>query len=964
MNKGKTSLQNMNAIVSLFIIVILVLSSILPTLAYAKVEGGAPNKAIEDELYDSKNGMISLTQNDIESFASISSWIQNQHSFIYVRNNDGKISYYFNTPNLQQNIVNMVTRFNPGGWEINTGSDVGFEKDKSEWRTALLKYGYSFPQASYYGETPAVQLDLNGILGNRTNNLHGVVDSVIKGASVVVANIGDLLFGFLNFIGIKNDVDFDAQIADTKPEDFRGLYYTTTDYKEADDHVEKLQSWLEEVWEPLKSTDVKIEFNGKDIFDTDIIVPDGRVVGENFDGGDLLDAIIDKCGSEYETVLVNISNAAENKLGKPSPVTDVTRFMPYDISNMSAGSREYMNNIADPRFETTKGSALFNIDKMFANAFNGLLVGAFLGVVSFLCSLAGFVNSICDMKFLTSNDGLNPVQFWSGSIGQLIFAIILIAALCMLCVNTFKTFVGTHSTRELLSKSVLSLLLIGLSAGIIASPQSFGNTISNVGTKVTSIGSSMLQQSDAYSEYYTPSSTEAERSELRFWYCYFNIWGGVVTSHNAGEDFSKYDPSNGGNEYIDRPASSATLSDDSTIDVWQADLLDCLFNKDDNNALRAVDHFMAPKITPTGGFGFNVEANSNYTSPFYSQIPIAAVLLAFSLLVLAITKFACFIEFGINFILFFLNIARGVVEGKTALLSSVKDIIHAMLKVMFYDILLTIVMLFTDTATGSMLNFISVIIFTALVAFYWYMLFSRGMKDNFPVFPLLFKFIRDLFINLRRFAPSFISDYSDIKEEKKSLMCEVSSNDKSKRESMKTGSNKSSDARTSSNDFSELSEDSKVDNKKYVEDSGRAKDITEQGENIRSAGVVTISPSEQPVHYTQSSNNGTDGYYTSDESLKDDTKDKKKSGSSIFSRMKGAFGNGKKAKEESSVRSEEKKSLNNFNMTRRPQDFSGESNYTTQKNTKPAIQPKEPKLEVKEQKTIKIVKDNKDKRES
>lgn len=647
----------------------------------------APTQRITDEIYSKDNGMINVDTEDIKDATRISNWQQNKTSYIITqRSDDGVKSFFFNTPNLQLNIHNYVQKVDMGGFVYTYNKP--FEGEESTWNTAAKKYGWYYPLNAYVGEYPDITWN---IMASQTP-----ITVVANAVNIVTVSIGNALGHAASFVlgifGVEEYQDQAAEILSDPYSAITTIEYWNVDYYHDDDNVDRWAAWWEANYDQLKSAATVVKVNKESVLDA---------VGKEEDGVKAIKKLQSICGNDFPRVL-NLLAAQAKDNGVDPPTEQTIRYMPYDLSTMSGASKAYMNNISDPRVDMFAGG----VADIFGSIFTAIV--RYLGItfcetvifypMGWLLSFASQLNQIINLDYLRGQ-GVDLALFWKGTTGQLTIFLLMLFLLFFLVKSTIELF---RTGKSAFFSVISTVFCIGMLLGFLMIPDRTGDVLSNIATKIMSFGTSTIS-SQVTNEFSTDYASESEKSELSYWMLNFSIWSTYTTNHSIESPGSAYNYGEGTREYINQSASPALLRGNKPINNWQAVYLESAYNGgNEHNAARVVDHFMAPKITDDGSeYGFKVEQNPYYTGNFYSTFPIAGFIIAIVVFLLTIYKFLCFVEFIVNFMMLFIRLTEGVMGGKGELAKPLKEILLSLIRVILFDVAITVVISGTLRANAS-----------------------------------------------------------------------------------------------------------------------------------------------------------------------------------------------------------------------------------------------------------------------
>lgn len=724
------------------------------------------NKNIYEEA---EENMFSLSTDDITGFDAIANWLLTRETYIFCQElPDGGENIFFNTPNLQRAVVNMLQDLNDGGIRFQT-YDASFldSSNKKEWVTAAKKYGYNLPNNPYLGEMPAIQLDMSAVAGGVATLGNGI-RVLGAGAANSILNLGksflDLITGQEHEDESYVDLDLDfGEIMDN----IKNMRYNTEDYTSVEEKEdETLSKWLGDNWGEISgnpgsyNNDVKVGAEGSEKGILDAIdyenIP-AKEDGESSEsyGRKILNKFISTCGASYTLVLSSVIDVAE-KDGIAPPVTVVTRNMPYETEDMSPSSLLYMQSgsehngavVADPRvsmFGASNDSTSIGIEASISNEIRNIVASVAINIVGMFCSFSALINSICSFDFFESA-GLDIDFLWGGTIGTFIFQCFAIMIVVMLIIGIIR-LVKDGNGAQALVKTGFMCLVLALFMCVSLMPDKTCGLLQDIANRVTNISAITLENQDAFDEMCSSEANVADKSDMRFWYMYYNTWASYQTNHTTSDDeANKYDPdseeSKYRNEYTDYDIFSgkdtrAILSDGKKMELWPI-----IFAEENllqsNNAYRTVDHYMAPIVVKDSFPEFYVLNNNFYNKGYMqSSIPWGAVIACISLLILSILKLMCFIELVVNIMMLMIRLLLSSAGGIQNMGEPLKEIGWSIFRVAICDTLISLLVYSSSILKGDEIIVIGLFILIALIAF----IVQSFKHPNGVLIPGMFKVI-------------------------------------------------------------------------------------------------------------------------------------------------------------------------------------------------------------------------------
>lgn len=701
----------MKTIKTFFIVLLCSLTMIFPQVAYAGILSDifsgsnftAPNDKIATEVQN--NFVVNL--DDLSSPAAIFGWIRKPSSSIFVRDSQGKPSYYFNTPNIPLSITNSFTASAKGGWSKAAAGKCLDENGN----TAEKKYGYYVPTAFYSGEQPALVLSTENIVNDVVNPLH-----------VVQVTFDGIAEGFLKLFNIQYQ---GKAVNDFKVEYIKDIHYNLNDYKTIyANYFANVAQWLEDHWEDFKyydDPDTKKQEKNPIYIGGTWLFEDGFIVneGEHPNGYVIFSRLLDKCGFSTLAVIDSLSEFSKTYLGTPIPQNRVIRNMPYDIHTMDPESYSYMNGIADPRVEQFSSDLPLHIDRSIGNGILSFLNSNWiLSWCAGIFQASSVLNSFCDLNFFKKITGMEFFWLWKTPTGVFISIMMMIGSILLLFRQFFKWLIKGESLKKLFSGMIISVVGAGICLSLIAAPEHLFNVLETNVSRIMSIGTVLTDYTSPDIAEFEDSPSQADKSSMRFWYSYFNVWSKYATNHYAKDPGAKFDTSEGTNEYYDFTNTAKIGS--KSLDNWTGILYDSLMYGSATTPYRVVDHFMAPVITQGDNYNdFTVSENPYYTGYFYTGSTLSGLLISLIVFSFTFLKLLCFIQLAFDLSFLMIRFAVSVSEGHFPLKDSAMTILLDTLRVMAYDLFVTIALSATQISNNVWFAFILLITSLYLIYGFW-----------------------------------------------------------------------------------------------------------------------------------------------------------------------------------------------------------------------------------------------------
>lgn len=801
-------------------ILLLALTIFIPIPALAQDDVGFydnPNSAIQMEA---QNSMISVTSEDVAGFQAVSNWLNGKKSYIFVKNTGGFVSYYFNAPNIQKNISNALQGVNIGGWRFSPYYiDPSESVPADQQTTAAKKYGYSFPSAVYLGEYPVVTINFTGIVEDATTPtnvarvvLSGIAETGVKAVKGLVAFFG------INIGGDDPKTEFTAGLT---PNAIKNMSYANVDYyNTAGDYIDAISKWVESNWEVWKADkdNVGVKLEDSNLFDDGVIVNANETVGSKdgqVSGKEIIGRIAKKAGASINAVIEGLNAYCKEKGLEEAPQSYIVRHMPYELDSMSSASKSYMHGVSDPRYDMFGNIGTLGIVGTTGRTIiHEMLSEPLLKSTGMFAKISAGLNSICDLKFLEAN-GINFAQFWEGAVGTFIVYAILIGAICFIIVGFFNSITtGGTGHKQIVGRAIMTALLAGLAVGLMVNPKGVSDVMIDTTSKILDVGTSTIGD-DSFSKLYTEDASQADKSELRFWYMYFNVWTGYMTNHAVSEEANQFDVSQSTNEYYGLKESPAKLKGNKAVDLWSAVLLNSFYENDGRTPYRVSDHFLAPTIENGNYPEFTVKENKFFNGYICNEIPVGGFISSINVMLFTVIKVFCFIELVVDILLFMLKFVNGAFEGRAFFKDSIGAIGKDIFRVIAYDVIMSIFIYVTAVATGSSLTFIAVFesfFFFALIEYLSRHSTHIMCPGAFVVLDNVANRFKQAFANKAGFDG--VSDNTNKQiEELNSLL-----NDSDEKEDKKDKVKEDADnGETTQEDYSDEDSDNSIDNKDEVD---------------------------------------------------------------------------------------------------------------------------------------------------
>lgn len=704
------------------------IASALLAIFIAVVFVSSPAIADDDSDYysnlsqDEINQIFELKTGDLKNPWA---WLSDARSYVVIKDTNGKLTYFWNAPNIQMSLQNsLYGSLAYSGYGNGTGtlpedrfhfSNIDYTgKDGSGnpvAATALEQYGFNIPSPSYVGERPLITISVEGVLlPDNPGNAIGRLVSLVFDDEIVAAPT-------------NKDMNSFAYLA---PRDY-GISNTT------------FENWVAENWYTaianmddgqilLSSADQSNgEYQGKYWVKENIINQSGLNV-EGLSASRIVAKLKDVCGFNFQDVVTNIILA--------SGITDdnvPTRLMPYDLTTMSDKDAQLFDGVTDPRADMQKSLYNTGYDKNLTGMFKSWALSASSGLADVTVS----INDMANFSFL-DNIGFNPSQLWAQSLIKVLFTIMMAAFLIWIVIQAVKFFAGRIGAYVLIGRVASTFFVALFVAGLMLSPDGTYNLIRNTSATVFNISSTTLQSEPQLEELYG-TGTPAEKAKVDLWLPYFDSWTVYNTNHSLLDPAQTIDVNSGDPESdgVDIPAINGIAQN-----KWSTILAGNFSSKKpySREVYRVVDHFMAPRLNnfvkTDSSFDFDIKTNSNYNGNIQSSFVGSQIPAQILLLVIIVIKLLLFIEFIFNIGLLVVNLSLTVLS-KNGLVTTFKTLGASMLNVAFAGIAASLVVWLSLISSG-----VIEVLLTGFIGFVIYVMISTLMKSNSVFAPKIFRFIR------------------------------------------------------------------------------------------------------------------------------------------------------------------------------------------------------------------------------
>ena len=665
---------------------------------------------------------------DVDDIPNAWRWITEANTFVILEERNGNYTYWWNTPNLQMTLYNMLyenvmisgygngSGINPANNNENSNVKVAGQDGATN---AMERYGFNIPSPTYMGERPLITISIAGVLKP---------DSVLDGFGRIFNFIFDG-----EIISYPTDTDLDTLVY-VAPKDYN-LAGTT------------FYSWVNENWYSaveyfrqhpgqilLKTADEDGMKDGKQWVAQNIIFEQG-LDQPDLEADYICSELEEICGRYYGDVAEGIILAsgieASNKY---------ERIMPYDLTRMNATDAEMFDGIVDPRAQMQENT----ISTGYFNSIPNLFANIVLSSSSKLSQNAVFLNRLGTFEAV-EDIGINPFILWDYGIIQ----ILLFAAGAIFLFYATKSAIGVVTGKMSFARVFIKLsctfITVVFVFALALSPETTYGHLKDIANQIFAFGADGLTYNESLTELYG-TSDENGKEDVNLWLPYFNVWTTYQTNHTVLDSKQMISTSTG--PETDNLKKSSI--DGVEQNLWSTILAEDL-TKDDSysgNIYRMVDHFLAPRIQLNNAenVDFTVTKNENYNGNIQSAVNWGAIPMQILILFLTFLKVILFFEFIFNFAFLIVNMAL-TIKNTRDVIRSVQRLFASMVDVAVCNLIVTLI-IWTSLKVDGILSVL-------LFLFYSFIIF-QGLKElvssNSVFSPRCLRkpiiFIRRMLINL------------------------------------------------------------------------------------------------------------------------------------------------------------------------------------------------------------------------
>jgi hypothetical protein len=686
------------------------------------------------DALDTSNYYSHLSQGQIEDIFQLKTsdiahpwtWAGDTQTFVVLERSDNQWVYWWNTPNIQMSAENSIYG---AAVQSGFGNGIGISADKTGTfvkfngvvHTAMQKYGFHLQTPTYVGERPMVIISIAGVL---------IPDGVGNG----LGRLGKLVFkGQVVGAPTSNDLNTLLYVA---PRD-----YTTS--------LTSFQSWVDQNWYSAiaqikgnqilsSSVDQKTGLDNLGrLWTADNIISQNGLNKPNLSAQYICSQLQLICGSSYADVAKNIIIASGIYNAH-----QVQRSMPYDLDAMNAQDKALFHGVVDPRARM-QGKL---VGTGYTNYLPALFNRAVLNVSGELSEMSVALDNLSGFSFLEGL-GFDPVKLWTSAIVKMILLVMYITFVLFLVGAVIKALRGKESQLLLAGRIIAFFMVTVLVTAMSINPSVTYNTVKNGSEKIFNLFNVTISSNRQLGALYG-TGNEVERRQTELWLPYFNVWTKYMTNHTLLDSAQKIDVSSNKPEV---KGVSLPKVDGVEQNKWSEIIADSMVNANNwsGDIYRAVDHFMAPRITVSpsqngeltngkSGVSLNVSQNENYNGDIQSSPDLESIPFQLLIFVAEIVKLMLFLEFAMNMALLLINLALSV-TSKADIIRTLKELGASMLNICFMNIIVGIIVW-----TALMVNgLVSVVIF-AMYVFVIFAGIKQLLRSDGPFVPKFVKLGRNL----------------------------------------------------------------------------------------------------------------------------------------------------------------------------------------------------------------------------
>lgn len=630
-------MKKFNKILVSLLTLTIIFSSFIPTISSDEV-----NFYTADADQDIKE-VLSLKLSDLTNYDNAYSWLNQRTTFSVALEDKetGKITYFWNAPNVQEAAINQVYADNiHSGYDISKGTSPENQKSfvdlpkKEDAQTAMQSFGFKIPNPIYLGEKPYTTMSLSDVV-------------IPKGISGFLSTVGSVIFGE-SLVGLGK---FKDEISGTLQ------YANIRDYEP---NEATFDNWVKQNW-----TNAMKNIQANQILHRSADESTGKIPGEEgvYTAQNILydTGIADMSPSQHREIVARLQEVTGEqfaevaacivKIGGGSKIQSYARSMPYDLYAMTPSSQQIFNGVNDPRAEMQRNlndTGYLN----YLNYFRTIVVS----LSGKLAELTVLINNYGTYEYVNFV-GLTPEKLWDNNIAKMLIDIIMICVLLYILKQAYKMFTARNlgGGSNTVIRTVAYLWVVSMFTAMLIDPKFTTEKVQSISSTFWNVMDVTLQRNNETAELFGDSNTKAQdRNNTALWLPYFNAWTVFHTNHTILDNAQEINYKGSENEVKDLQEFKIG---GMTQYKWSSFLAN-EFTKDQdvsNQIYRVVDHFMAPRLSPELEDGkiktANAKQNENFNGYIQSKASFAILLLQLLIFFVIAIKVMLFYEFNINVVM-------------------------------------------------------------------------------------------------------------------------------------------------------------------------------------------------------------------------------------------------------------------------------------------------------------------------
>ena len=608
--------------------------------------------AKEVDIYtaDSDNDIkevLSLKLSDLANYENAYSWLNQRTTFsVALKDKEtDRTTYFWNAPNVQEAAINQVYADNiHSGFDIYRGVPPENQKHtidmpkKEDATTVMQSLGFKIPTPIYLGEKPYITMSLSDVV-------------IPKGITGVLSSIGSAIFG-TSLVGLG---EFKDEISGS-------LYYANI--RDYEPNEATFDNWVKKNWnQAMKKIDAnQILHRNADESTGKISGEEGVYTAQNI----LIDTGLSEMSQkDHEQIVAKLQETVGEQfaevaaciiqVGGGGKIQSYARSMPYDLTAMTPKSQEIFSGINDPRAEMQRNlrdTGYLN----YLKSFRSLIIG----LSGKLAEWTVMINNFGTYEYVNFV-GLTPEKLWDNFIARTLIDVIMICVLIYLLVQAYNMFAARSVGQggSIVIRSIAYLWVVSLFCALLIDPKFTTEKVQSISSTFWNVMNVSLERSNTTEEFFGDSNADGQtKNNTALWLPYFNMWTIYNTNHSIMDNAQtiNYD----GSENEVKNLQKFEIGG-KTQYKWSTFLAN-EFTKDQqvaNGIYRAVDHFMAPRLSPEIEDGkittANASQNENFNGYIQSKTGFAIILAQLLILFVIAVKTLLFYEFNVNLVMLLID---------------------------------------------------------------------------------------------------------------------------------------------------------------------------------------------------------------------------------------------------------------------------------------------------------------------